>query len=125
MQDAILDIQGTRVLVLATEGAKLADGASAQDFLGEAWSQDADLLAVPVSRLGEGFLDLSTRMAGEVVQKFVNYRLRLAIVGDISARCAQSQSLRDFVYESNGGRALWFVSDLDTLRQRLSGVAIA
>jgi hypothetical protein len=53
------------------------------------------------------------------MQKFVNYGVRLAIVGDISAHVAASTPFRDLVYESNRGRQVWFVADLDALDSRL------
>jgi hypothetical protein len=59
-------------------------------------------------------------VAGEVVQKFVNYRLRLAIVGDLTTHLAVSAALRDFVRESNRGRQLWFVADDAELDARLA-----
>ena len=37
-------------------------------------------LLLDESRLGPAFFDLTTGLAGEVFQKFTNYRVRLAIV---------------------------------------------
>jgi hypothetical protein len=45
----------------------------------------------------------------------------LAVVGDISDKLATSKPLRDWVRESNRGRWLWFVQDLDALAERLRG----
>jgi hypothetical protein len=69
--------------------------------------------------LDDGFFDLSTRVAGEIAQKFVNYRRRLVVVGDIERRLLGSQSLRDFVRECNRGRQIWFVRDTEALASRL------
>ena len=60
---------------------------------------------------------------GEVIQKFVNYRLRLAFVGDIGVAVAASDALRDFVRESNRGRHVWFVADMAALEAKLSAPA--
>ena len=109
----------TKLLFVPIEGPPL-DAATANDLLGEAWGVEADLVVVPVERLADGFLDLSTRIAGEVIQKFANYRTRLAFVGDISARTASSGSLRDFVYESNKGKQVWFLNDRAALDARLA-----
>jgi len=54
-----------------------------------------------------------------LIQKFVNYRIGLAVVGDISAHIAASHALRDFVHESNQGAHLWFVDSLEALETRL------
>lgn len=109
----------TKILFAAAEGPPL-DASTANDLLSEAWGAEADLVVVPVERLADGFLDLSTRIAGEVIQKFTNYRTRLAFVGDISARVEASRSLRDFVFESNKGRHVWFLNDHAALEARLA-----
>ena len=115
----IHDFHGVRVLECAADGPPLNTDRDAGDLIGEAWAQQAALIAVPVARLGEGFLDLRTRIAGEIIQKFVTYRLRLAIIGDISPWTAGSKALRDFVFESNRGNHVWFVADLEELEARL------
>jgi len=76
-------------------------------------------VAVPVSRFDESFFRLRSGLAGEIMQKFVNYQVRLVVVGDISAQVAASTALRDLVTESNRGRHIWFVDDLDELADRL------
>lgn len=114
------DIGGMSVLVLSADGPSLAAEGDADDILCEAWAQDVAMVAIPVARLAPGFLSLGTRLAGAVVQKFVTYHLRLAVVGDISARTRDSGALRDFVTEANRGRDVWFVRDIDELSQRLS-----
>lgn len=57
----------------------------------------------------ESFFDLKTKLAGEILQKFINYQMRVAIVGDFSGYT--SNSLRDFIYESNKGRDVFFLPD--------------
>ncbi len=120
MTDQVIEIHGVRVLVFGAEGDRLAGERDANAFLSAVWSQQATLAVIPVERLGEDFLDLKTRIAGEVIQKFVNYQVRLAILGDISAWISESTALRDFVYETNRGRSLWFINDLAEFEQRLS-----
>ena len=41
------------------------------------------------------------------------------IIGDISVHVAASNALADFIYESDRGRHLWFVADLEALATRL------
>lgn len=119
--DELIEIGGRRILLCAREGTLLSGAADANDFVGAAWSHDADLLAIPVERLGPDFLTLGTGVAGEVFQKFVNYHLGCAILGDIAAMLDRSRALRDFVRETNEGHALWFLPDVDLLRARLAG----
>ncbi|NYF78738.1 DUF4180 domain-containing protein [Granulicella arctica] len=120
--DRVIKIGETRVLMFGCEGPRLQSLQDANDFLSAAWSQQADLLAIPSERLGPDFLTLSTRVAGEVFQKFVNYHLRCAIVGDISIALEDSRALRDFVRETNQGNLVWFVADVDELGSKLAAV---
>lgn len=118
--DMIRELHGTNVLICAPEGPPLASERDASDLLGAAWAAEATMVAIPVARIDPAFFRLATRIAGDVAQKFVNYRVRLAVVGDISGHCAGSKALRDFVHESNQGQALWFVDDLAALDARLA-----
>jgi hypothetical protein len=118
MADVVQERRGVPVLVCGEVGAPVASTQDALDLIGAAFS-GAELVAIPVSRLDERFFTLRTGLAGEIMQKFVNYRLRLAIVGDISAQVAASPALRDLVAESNRGSQIWFVTDLDELDRRL------
>lgn len=120
MEDHLRIFGKTRVLLLAPQGPLLAVEADANDFIGAVWSHEADWIAIPTARLGPDFLRLRTRLAGLVIQKFINYRLNLAIVGDISAEIADSSALHDFVQESNRAGSVWFVADLSELERRLS-----
>ncbi|MDR7210147.1 DUF4180 domain-containing protein [Flavobacterium piscis] len=49
--------------------------------------------------------------AGEMLQKFSNFRVRLVIVGDFEKY--QSKSIRDFIFESNNGRQINFTATLN------------
>lgn len=120
MGSAVLDIAGCRILVCASAGTVLAKPGDANDFLAEAWAQEADMLAIPSERLGEDFFDLRSGLAGEVGQKFANYRMPLAIIGDLAPWTARSCAFRDYVREANVGRSLWFVADCAELVAKVS-----
>lgn len=66
----------------------------------------------------EDFFDLSTGIAGEILQKFSNYQTKLAIVGDFSVYT--SKALRDFIYECNQGNDIFFMDSLEQAVNRLS-----
>jgi hypothetical protein len=109
-----------RIFECAPDGKKVRGERDALDLIGEAMRQGASLVLIPVERLGEDFFKLRTRVAGEIVQKFVTYRMRLAIVGDISGHLSESSALRDFVREANRGDQVWFVANREELERRLS-----
>jgi hypothetical protein len=118
MADVVIERRGVPVLVCGDDGEPIASTQDALDVIGAAFSR-ADVVAVPVCRFDEQFFVLRTGLAGEVMQKFTNYRMRLAVVGDISVQVAASTALRDLVVESNRGQQVWFVADLDELDTHL------
>lgn len=97
----------------------LAGEQDAVDAIADAhYGHDAECVVVPVDLLPAEFFQLSTGLAGSIVQKFVNYRMGLIVLGDVSAYAAASTSFRDWVREANHGRDLRFVPDqaaLDSL----------
>lgn len=115
-----VEIHGARVLICDPDGGVLHDGGDALGVISEAMRLGADMVAVPVQRLPDDFFRLGSGVAGDIVQKFVTYRLRLAVVGDVSGHVARSGALRDFVSESNRGRHTWFVTDREALETRLA-----
>lgn len=116
----IRDLSGVPVLCYAEEAPELACADDVLDSVIPAvYGTGTEWVALPVSRLAPEFFDLSTRVAGEMLQKLVNYRLKVAIVGDVSAHVAASSALTDFVRESNRGRQVCFVPDLAALAERL------
>lgn len=67
------------------------------------------------------FFVLSTCLAGEILQKFINYGVRFAIYGDFSKYT--SKPLKDFMYESNKGKDIYFQSTVSLAIAKLSGCA--
>ena len=120
MADKAYELHGVRVLECATDGVRLRGDRDAIPVIETAWENRAKLIAIPIERLDEDFFRLKTRIAGEIVQKFVQYRFRIAIVGDISKHISESSALRDFVREANRGDQIWFVASLEDLGQRLA-----
>jgi hypothetical protein len=105
------------------EGKKLRTDRDAVDLIGEALNTRARIVVIPVERLDEDFFRLRTGVAGAFIQKFVQYHIKLLIVGDISAFVAASTALRDFVYEANRGKDFWFVGTREEMERRLLNAA--
>lgn len=68
--------------------------------------------------IADEFFVLSSGMAGEILQKFINYHIKIAIYGDYSKYT--SKPLKDFIYESNKGKDVFFVSTLDEAVEMLT-----
>ncbi|GAA1751487.1 DUF4180 domain-containing protein [Luedemannella helvata] len=110
-----------KIFTYPSDGPVLSTVPAVIDLIGETYGTEVEAVVIPADRLADDFFVLRTGFAGEVTQKFVNYRLRLVIVGDIAAQVARSDALRDFVTEANRGRQLWFVADEAELDRRLAG----
>ena len=113
------ELHGICIFECAAEGGHLGNARDAAELISAAWEHKAKLVVVPVERLGKDFFSLRTQLAGEIVQKFVNYGLRLAIVGDIAGYLGESSALRAWILECNRGPDVWFVANLDELAGRL------
>lgn len=84
------------------------DGAQ---LLHELYYQGFDGIILKTTQLSPDFFDLKTGLAGEILQKFSNRRTRLTIIGDFDD--IESKSLRDFIFESNKGKLINFVTSVD------------
>ena len=88
------------------------------DLLGNLYYQDFDSIILHEKNITPDFFDLKTGIAGEVLQKFSTYRVRLAIVGDF-AQCT-GKSIRDFMFESNKAGHINFVKSTTEALNKLS-----
>ena len=97
------------VAVIQSDELIITDAQSALDLMMTVrYETNCDRIAIRKSSVAEGFFALSNGMAGEILQKFVNYRFKLAIIGDHSQYA--SKPLRDFIRESNSGSHIYFAA---------------
>jgi Domain of unknown function (DUF4180) len=108
-----------RILEYPVDGSPLGNVSAALEIISDARSQWAEIVAIPVERLGDEFFNLRNGIAGEALQKFVTYHLRVAIVGDILRLSSASKAMHDFVVECNRGTTVWFVGSLEQLMDRI------
>ncbi len=94
---------------------KVEDGL---ELLGNLYYQGFDRIIINEKNISPDFFDLKSGIAGEILQKFSNYRVRLAIVGDFSKYA--NKSLKDFIFESNKHRHINFVATTTDAIQILS-----
>ena len=106
----IAEIQASGIVIHSTEDAL--------NLMGDLYYKGYDGLILHEEQITPSFFDLKTKMAGEILQKFSNYRFPLVLIGDFSK--FPSQSLQDFIRESNKGRLVNFVSTFPEALQLLS-----
>lgn len=112
------ELKGEKIAELPSEDIKISGVQDAIDLLGNADYLGASGIIVYKENLAEEFFDLSSGIAGDILQKFSNYRKRLAIVGDFSN--ITSKSLKDFIFESNKVGRILFVYSLSEALQKIS-----
>ena len=116
-----LERNGEIITQVETEETLITDVQSALDLMATVrYETGADRMILPKIALDERFFVLSSGLAGDVLQKFVNYQLKVAIVGDYSGYT--SKPLRDFIYESNNGSHVFFVATEEEALEKLSCV---
>ncbi|WP_410770060.1 DUF4180 domain-containing protein [Fontibacillus sp. BL9] len=97
----------------------ITDVQSALDLMATvSYEAGCNVIIINKSSICEDFFDLKTRLAGEIIQKFINYQAKIAIIGDFSVYT--SNSLKDFIYESNKGRDLFFLPTEEQAIAKLS-----
>ena len=104
-----IERNGTACAVVISDDTVITDAQSALDVLMSAkYAVGTKNIAIDKKRIVEDFFILSTGLAGEILQKFINYGGRIAIYGDYSHYT--SKPLKDFIYESNKGKDVFFVA---------------
>ena len=110
---------GMDIAVVSGDGKIITDAQSALDLaMTVKYETGAADLVLDKELICEDFFILSTGVAGEILQKFVNYRVRAAIYGDYSRYT--SKPLKDFIYESNRGKDFFFVTTREEAIQKLT-----
>lgn len=101
---------GRKIAEIIPGKTVISEAGDILDLLAEASLNDCNKLIVHSTSLHPDFFDLKTKLAGEILQKFSNYRMKLAIIGNFSQY--KSKSLHDFIRESNRMGIITFVSNL-------------
>lgn len=122
MEFTKIEANGQTIAVVTHDGGKLlTDVQSALDLIVSAkYNAGTDRIALAKELVSEKFFILSTGVAGEILQKFVNYRAKLALYGDYTRYT--SKPLKDFIYESNNGHDVFFVPTLEQAVEKLAHV---
>ena len=112
---------GMDIAVVSGEEAAVVDVQSALDLAMTAkYEGGAERLVMDKRVICEDFFILSTGLAGEILQKWINYHVKAAIYGDYSRYT--SKPLKDFIYESNQGKDFFFLPTKEEAVQRLAEV---
>jgi hypothetical protein len=94
----IAEVQANEVIIRRVQDAL--------DLMVDPALAGAKKIIVRQENLAPDFYNLPSGLAGEIMQKFVNYQIQLAIVGDFGQ--VNSASLKALIYESNRSGQIFF-----------------
>lgn len=104
-----IETGGVVCALVQSDGPVIVDPQSALDILMRAkYETGTKNIVIDKALIAEEFFVLSSGLAGEILQKYINYGGRIAIYGDFSHYT--SKPLKDFIYESNQGRDVFFAA---------------
>lgn len=110
---------GADIAVVSSDGKIIVDVQSALDLaMSVTYETGARKIVLDKEAICEDFFILSTGIAGEILQKFMNYHVKVAVYGDYSHYT--SKPLKDFIYEANHGRDFFFVATQEDAIQKLT-----
>jgi hypothetical protein len=118
MKIEIHEHNGIRIAEVIAEEMLIRNIQDGLQLLVDLYYQDFGKIVIYKKNITSDFFDLKNGLAGEILQKFSNYRVQLVIVGDFSAYTGKS--IRDFIHESNKNQQVNFVGDLEEAILRLS-----
>jgi len=112
---------GVEIAIVSSDEILIKDVQSALDLMVTVkFEAGCNRIVLDKSAICEDFFNLRTHLAGEILQKFINYRMKLAVVGDFSMY--SSKNLKDFIYELNKGKDIFFLPNEKQAIEKLNTV---
>ncbi|WP_313637355.1 DUF4180 domain-containing protein [Paenibacillus sp.] len=111
MEITINHKDNSTVALISSEGIVIHNVNDALDLMANVKYQECDKMLLRKEQITDDFFELKTGIAGEILQKYTNYQMRVAIVGEFTGY--NSKSLNDFIYECNQGDKILFKGSVD------------
>ncbi len=117
MKINIHQLSNTKIAEVTSDDIIISKIDDALTLMADIYYQGFDAIILYEKNIAPAFFDLKTGIAGEILQKFSNYRMRLAIVGKFENY--QSKSFKDFIFESNKNKQINFVGSVEEALKHL------
>jgi alpha/beta hydrolase len=111
MEIKIHTIDNRKIAEIISDNIVLQTVEDAVDLIGNMSYQGFDKLIIHEENMIPDFFELKNKIAGNILQKFSQYSMPLAIIGDFEKY--ESKSLNDFIFESNKGNQINFVTTVE------------
>lgn len=122
MKTEVIKKNNTEVAVVSSDELLITDVQSALDLIMTVkYETGCTNIAINKGAIVNDFFVLSSCLAGEILQKFINYGVRFAVYGDFSKYT--SKPLKDFIYESNKGKDIYFQPTVSLAVDKLCGMS--
>lgn len=118
MQIKTHEINNIKIAEIISDEILIQTPQDGLDLLGNIYYDGFEKLILHQKNISPEFFDLKNGLAGEILQKFSNYRIPLVIVGDFSE--FNSKSLNDFIYESNQRKQVNFLNSVSEALGKLA-----
>jgi hypothetical protein len=111
-------VDGVKIAEVISDDLVIGNVQDGLDLLGTLYYDGFDGIIIHAENITPSFFDLRTGIAGEILQKYSNYRMRLAVVGDFSKY--SGKSMKAFISESNKLGQINFVASVSDALKRLA-----
>lgn len=109
MKIHIKDVNKSVIAQIISDKILINNTQDALNLMAECDERGARHIILHEKNIAPEFFNLKTGLAGEILQKFVNYQVKLTITGDFTG--IKSKAFQDFIRESNTQGHIHFKSD--------------
>ena len=101
MNYQIREIENKKYIELISTNKPLSTENDALDLIALCWEHEANALMIHYAALSEDFFKLKTKVAGNIIQKFINYGIKAAAI--IPQETIQNGRFKEMAMETNKG----------------------
>ncbi|QJD82095.1 DUF4180 domain-containing protein [Cohnella herbarum] len=97
----VIELAGKKAIELGSSETQIREEQDVLDLISACWEHGTELILLEADSLSEDFYKLRSGLAGHVLQKFVNYRMKAALV--IPGDKTLQGKFKELIAESNKG----------------------
>jgi PadR family transcriptional regulator, regulatory protein AphA len=117
MNIQIKEIENKKYIELVSTANPLGSEQDALDCIGLCFEHETNLVMIHYSALSEDFFRLQTKVAGDILQKFINYNIKTVAI--IPNEVMQKGRFREMALETNKGHHFRMYEDKEEAEQWL------
>jgi hypothetical protein len=109
MEVKVIKKENTNIAIISSDDVIIKNSQDALDLIATiSYEYDCNKMIINKKNITEDFFELKNGIAGEIMQKYINYAASLGIVGEFNQY--NSVSLKSLIYESNKNKRIIFIS---------------